>query len=804
MKTIVNVDVGTKKGYHVPSRVKNRDFVSIMRQYFIEEDSVSFLTETYLGSQAVIKVSFAAENVFRLQMFPLCREDVRLNAVFDFPEYHAFTVTEDDLFVHVRTARLSLSFRKCPWELSVSLDGIPLTGEHIKDFDVDQKYKAMPLGFSCDPATGQVTGAYDTFYMHVDEAFYGFGEKFTGFNKRGQRVTVWQKDALSTNSDWSYKGMPYFMSSYGYSVLLNTFTRTEFDMGAGSGVSYTMSSCDPYLDYYVFCNRSYKGLIRDYTALSGRSPMIPKWAFGFWMSKMSYMNREEVETVVKRAGKFGMSMDVIHIDGWQTAGTDGLLEFDEQRFPNPGEMITQLNKNGVQLSLWMYPYILKYIGKTVNPEFEKLESLGYLVKNTEGSTCVFALSEGDGDVKGMVTGAVDFTNPDAAAYMKQKIRRLMELGVGVIKTDFSEEIPETAVFFDGTTGKETHNKYPLLYAKTIYEASAEVKHAHQQKAMLWGRSGYAGSQNYPANWAGDSSTHKNNLAAILRGGLSIGISGVSFWGFDIGGFYNCDYEGNRTKPTDEEYVRSAQMGLLSPLSRSHGQATPREPWEYSPEAQKAFLKINKFRYRLFPYLYSIACETCRTGVPMMRAMLLEFPEDLSARDISTQYMLGDALLVAPVFDQQVQHVYLPAGSWINWNTKERITGAVWTLENCPLDELPLYFRENSVLPLLDQAGMHSPETFFENYTIYMNLVSEIHATLYTDNEEKAETGPDTDFASGITHTLDARLCGTKAVIETTLVCPGFVIYAPEALTEVTVNGKPCRFLAESGRCRVTL
>ena len=867
MTKIVNIDNNGRKGYHVPSRIKNQDFISIMRQYRIDDDGVTFLADTYLGNQAAVRISFAAENVFRLQMFPFCREDLRLNPVFEFPKLRNFSVTEDELFVYVRTPRLSLAFRKCPWELSVMLDGRMLTRENIQDLDVDQKYKAMPLGFSCNPATGQVTGTYDTFYMHVDEAFYGFGEKFTSFNKRGQRVEIWQKDALSTNSERSYKGMPYFMSSYGYSVLLNTFTKTVFDMGAGSGVSFTMSSCDSYLDYYVFCNHSYKGLIQDYTALSGRSPMIPKWAFGFWMSKMSYQSRDEVETVVKRAARFGMSMDVIHIDGWQTSGTDGLLEFDEERFPKPADMIAQLNENGVQLSLWMYPYILKYIGtdnKTVNPEFENLERLGYLVKNADGSPCVFALSEGEGDVKGMVTGAVDFTNPDAAEYTKQKIRRLMELGVGVIKTDFSEEIPETAVLSDRTTGKETHNKYPLLYAKTIYEASKEVKDAQHKRAMLWGRSGYAGSQNYPANWAGDSSTHKNNLAAILRGGLSIGISGVSFWGFDIGGFYNCDYEGNRTKPTDEEYVRSAQMGLLSPLSRSHGQATPREPWEYSAEAQAAFLKINKFRYRLFPYLYSIACETCRTGVPMMRAMLLEFPEDLSARDVSTQYMLGDALLVAPVFDQQTQHVYLPAGSWINLNTGGRISGALWTCESCPLDELPLYFRENTVLPLLNNAGMHSPETFFEDFTICLNLVSEIHTTLYTDiardtgiNQDSAvepnasvnadsavepdasvnadsaapdarvnvdaavepntsvnadSAAPDArvnvdaaaQTADGTAYTLDARLCGTTAVIETKLPCTGFVLYTPETLTEVIVNGKSFQPVSEGDACRITL
>lgn len=784
MSRVVKVDVGGKTGYKVRTKIKNKDFVSIMREYTVNDDSVMFLADTYLDHQASVKISFASDSVYRVQMFPFNDTNVRQNPVFEFKKLTAFDVSEDELFVYIRTSRLELAIRKCPWELVVRLDGRLMTKEHIKDLDVDQKYKAMPLGFEFDPETKKVMNTFDTYYMYTDEGFYGFGEKFTEFNKRGQIIKVWQKDALSTNSDRSYKGMPYFMSSYGYSVLLNTYTKTEFNMGATSEVSYTMQTLDPYIDYYVFCNRDYKGLIRDYTALSGRSDMIPKWAFGFWMSKMSYFTREEVESVVCRAADFGMSMDVIHIDAWQDEENEDILQFDEKRFPNPKEMIENLERKGVRLSLWMYPYVSKYTRTgEINPSFIKLESLGYLLKNTHGGTCEFVPAEGEGDLGGATTAAIDFTNPEAVAYVKDKVHRLMELGVGVIKTDFSEEIPETAVFFDGTTGKESHNKYPLLYAKTIYEASQEVKEKKGQKALLWGRSGYAGSQNYPANWAGDSSTHQNNLAAILRGGLSIGISGVSFWGFDIGGFYNCDYEGNRSKPSDEEYVRSVQMGLLAPLSRSHGQATPREPWEYSGEAQEAFLKINKFRYRLFPYLYSLACETHKEGLPMMRAMLLEFQDDLNTREISTQYMLGDALLVAPVFDQQIQHVYLPWGSWIDWNTKERVQGGRWIAQDCPLDTLPLYFREDTVIPVLNEAKMHSPEKFFEDYTVYVNLVNQIDRQIYGDDKN---------------YSFKAYYEGGRAVIETDMDASGYVIYTTQPIEDAVINGKLCEVKAENG------
>ena len=484
-------------------------------------------------------------------------------------------------------------------------------------------------------------------------------------------------------------------------------------------------------------------------------------------------------------------MDVIHIDDWQSSKSEDLLTFDEERYPNPGEMIEGLNRRGVQLSCWMFPYVEKFCREdenAVRPVYAKMSELGYLVKDSKGGVCEFIPIEGDEDGGGMIMAAVDFTNPEAAEYVKGRIRKLMELGVGVMKTDFSEELPETAVFFDGTTGKETHNKYPLLYAKTIYEASKEAKEKQGKRALLWGRSGYAGSQNYPANWAGDSSTHKNNLAAVLRGGLSVGISGVSFWGFDIGGFYNCDYEGNRTKPNDEDYVRSAQMGLLVPLSRSHGQSTPREPWEYSKEAQEAFLKINKFRYRLFPYLYSLVSETHREGIPMMRAMLLEFQEDLNTRELSTQYMLGNALLAAPVFDQQVQYVYLPAGSWIDWNTGKRVEGGKWIAKDCPLDTLPLYFREDTILPMLNEAKMHTPDNFFEDYTVHMNLVHGISASLYDDEKE---------------FTLDARIKDDKIIVHTDMTCTGLCIDTPADISTVVVNEKEYYVNREEGKYVVT-
>lgn len=755
-----------------------KDFLSRIVAYEPDASGASLEVETYRGCQALVRITFVQDTVFRFQMFPEKDNSPRLNEVFSFRPYDKVSVIEEEDAVCLATQRLKLIIRKCPWELTVVLDGEELTREHIYD-RAGEKYKADPVGFTVDK-DGRVTDAFETFYMGTEESFYGFGEKFTGFNKRGQKITVWQRDAQSTNTDISYKGMPYFMSTAGYSVLLNTYTRSHFNMGASSGVSYTMETEDPYLDYYMFCNRDYKGLLRDYTSLSGRSRMIPRWAFGFWMSKMSYMNRQEIEETVLKMEEFGMSVDVIHIDGWLDVtcpNKDGeLLCFDEERFPDPEGMIRWLRDRGIHLSLWMYPFV--QIKNRWKPEddpsvqYLSMKERGFLVKNQAGEDYVFPL--GEGEAAWTQVAALDFTNPEFVSYIKERVKRLIKMGVGVIKTDFSEEVPEDAVYYDGSTGLEGHNKYPLLYSQTIYEAAREAKEEMGERAMIWCRSGFAGSQNYPGHWAGDSSSNKNNLLPLVNGGLSFGISGVSFWGYDIGGFYNSDDEGLRAFPEDEEYIRSVQLGMLTPLSRAHGN-TSREPWHFSETAQKTFLIANKLRYRLLPYLYSAAYETYLEGIPMMRAMLLEFQEDLTVRNVSSQYMLGGSLLVAPVFDQKKKlHVYLPAGSWIDFYSGERITGERWITCQISIDRIPLFIRENTCLPMLKEAPAHIAEENFTGLEILMNLTGEMTQCYYDD---------------GVQGRIQGSLSGDTLEVITAEVEPESIkAYLPTEITRAVVNG----------------
>ena len=750
-------------GYLKTVFTHNFDFLTEIREYRQEESALELTVGTYRKKTAKVRVDFLTGEAFRFRMYPFEDTAVYENAVFPLEGKTGYElqVTEDCLTAS--TGRMTLRFGKRPWELSVFLDGKLLTRENVCDANVDNMCKYLPIGFDCDEQ-GRVIRVRETMYLPSDESFYGFGEKFTGFDKRGQVIHCRQCDALSTNTEKSYKNIPYFMSSRGYSILLNTYTDNVFDMCEGSGVSYGMESADRMLDYMLFCNRDYKGLLSDYTALTGRSPMIPKWAFGLWMSRCSYQTQEEVEAVARRLREEQIPADVIHIDGWQKMSEAGVWQWDLERFPDPRGMIKTLSEQHFHLSLWMWPYI------AVGTEgYEYARAHGYLVMNDKGEVSTFH-SAATSDAW---FAAFDFTNPEMVAWYRGLVQAVVKEGVGVIKTDFSEAVPLDAVYHDGSNGLQGHNKLPLLYAKTIYEACRDVKQEQGERPMLWGRSGYAGTQNYPGNWAGDSSTAENNLACILRGGLSMGLSAVPFWGHDIGGFYNTDSDGYECPPTEEQYIRSAQFGLLSPLSRCHGK-TPREPWYFSQQAQEIFRAYDRLRYRLIPYLYSIAWEAHSTGVPMLRALLLEYPDDCTARCVGMEYMLGSSLLVAPVFDQDDFRVYLPEGNWASLLTGGFTEGGRWVRPGKQLENIPVYLRENSALPIQGKDLLFTEEKPFEDLCVLMNLSTAAEEIFFDDGQE---------------YRFRAELKGGTVTVETGLPMTSAVLYTQQPVVRAVVNGE---------------
>lgn len=760
----VEVSYNPQLGYLATVFKHDFDFLTGIRNYEAHESGAVFEAETYHKNKAVVMIDLVGANAVRFQMFPYGNTDCFRNEVFSFTGQKKAVVSEMEEFICITNGQVEVRVRKHPWEVSYYYEGRLITKEQVRDSNVDNMCKNLPVGFTLDE-NKRVQKVHETMYLYTDESFYGFGEKFTDFNKRGQTIHCWQTDALSTNTEQSYKNHPFFLSSRGYAVLLNSFTRSRFDMGTVSGVAYNMEVEDKYLDYMILFDTDPKALLRDYTDMTGAVPMIPKWAFGLWMSKCSYRTQEEIYEVVRKAEEHKIKIDVIHIDGWQRKPDAGAWEWDLERFPDPAGMIHYLREHHIRLSLWIYPYIDEH-----STFFEMAREKGYLVKDGEGQPVRFyatAMSESK-------AGCFDFTNPEFLAWYRERVKAVIGLGVGVVKTDFSEAVPEYAVYYDGSNGVQGHNKLTFLYAKTIYDIMKEVKTEAGEYPMLWGRSGYAGSHTIPAAWAGDSSTHLNNHASILRGGLSIAMSGVPFWGFDMGGFYNTDHDGYECPPKKEEYLRSCQFGLFSPLSRCHGK-TPREPWNFGAEAEEVFRTCNDVRHRLLPYLYTAAHRAHTDSVPMLRPLVMEYPQDRNVRHIDLEYLLGDSLLVAPVFDQDEFAMYLPEGRWADFHTHEMTVGGRWIEPKIHPDRIPVYIRENAVIPLLTQV----PEDIEEPYgemELVVHLNSKIDETVY-----------DVDRA----YHFEARCMeDDKVMIDTDLPAVRILLCMVHQPVAVTVNGRP--------------
>lgn len=719
----VEVSYNPQLGYLETVFKHDYDFLTGVVSYELQAEEVVFEVETYQKRRAKVVIGVVSDKSIRFQMYPYEKDDVQRNEIFNFACEGSFEIEETEEFINLISGNIRISVRKHPWEVSYYYKGKSITKEQIKDSNVDNMCKNLPIGFSLDK-NKEIVEVHETMYMYSDESFYGFGEKFTDFNKRGQRVDCWQTDALSTNTNDSYKNHPFFVSSRGYAILLNSYTRSQFDMGTISGVAYNFKVEDKYLDYTIIFGDDYKENLKSYIDITENIPLIPKWAFGLWMSKCSYQNQNEIFEVVKKAEERNIKIDVIHIDGWQQEGDAGSWEWDRERFPDPQGMINYLKKHNIHLSLWMFPYIDE------NSQYFKFaENKGYLIKDKEGQPVRF-YSTATSQSK---VGCFDFTNPHFISWYKERVKKVISMGVGVIKTDFSEVVPEYAVYYDGLNGVQGHNKLTYLYAKTIYDIMAEVKEETGEKAMLWGRSGYAGSHAIPAAWAGDSSTHLNNHACILRGGLSIAMSGVAFWGFDMGGFYNTDHDGYECMPTIEEYLRSCQFGFLSPLSRCHGK-TPREPWNYGEEAEDIFRQGNEFRHRILPYLYTMSVKAHKESEPMLRPLVMEYAYDQSTKNIDLEYMLGDSLLVAPVFDQERFTLYLPEGNWLDINTYAYISGAKWHEVELEKTYIPTYLKEDAYLPLLCDIPENIEEAYGE-MDLVVNLKKGFQQKMYDDNAE---------------------------------------------------------------------
>ena len=512
------------------------------------------------------------------------------------------------------------------------------------------------------------------FTLTADEMIFGCGESATGLNKAGQKVNLFVTDPQGPETDQMYKPIPFFMSNRGYGMFMHTSAPVTCDFGATYIGLNKMFMGDENLDLFVFFGEP-KDILDEYTDLVGKPGMPPLWSFGTWMSRITYFSEKEGYDVAANIRKNKYPCDVIHFDtGWFDVDWQCDYKFSENRFQNPQQMLKDLRSQGFHVCLWQLPYFTPK-----NRYFSELIEKDMYVKNGNGELPYE-------DV------VLDFSNPETVKWYQDKLAGLLNIGVSAIKVDFGEAAPLNGIYASGKSGWYEHNLYPVRYDMAVSEITKKL---HNENIM-WARAAWAGSQRYPLHWGGDAATTNTGLLGTLRAGLSFGLSGFSFWSHDMGGF---------VKSTPEDlYCRWIPFGFLTSHTRAHG-APPTEPLLYdSKRVQDVFRKSAEMKYRLMPYVYAQAKECTEKGLPMLRALFVEFPDDPGAWKVDDEYLFGSQILVAPLleFGMTGRTVYLPEGKWIDYQTEKVYEGGWHRIEAGSLPIIMLV-RDGSVLPHLKLA-----------------------------------------------------------------------------------------------------
>jgi len=562
----------------------------------------------------------------------------------------------------------TIEIQTYPWRIVVKdAKGKILTQtRHNLDNDSSQ-VKLLPFSF-IKRGSDNSRSINPVWTLAPGERIYGCGESFTSLNKVGQKVHLSVTDPQGPETDGQYKPVPFFFSNRGYGIFMHTSAPVTCDFGASYIGADRLFMADEQMDFFIFLGEP-KDILNEYTDITGKSPMLPLWSFGTWMSRITYFSQKEGLEIARQLRAHKIPSDVIHFDtGWFGVDWQCDYQFAKDRFEDPVKMLKQFAKDGFHTCLWQLPYFTPK-----NRFFPEIIEKGMHVVNATGGMPV-------------EDAILDFSNPETVSWYQSKIEGLLKQGVSTIKCDFGEAAPYNGFYHSGKGGLYEHNLYPLRYNKALWEV---VEKNHPGEGIIWARSAWAGSQRYALHWGGDAATTNTGLLGDLRGGLSFGLSGFSFWSHDMGGFV--------TASPEDIYRRWLPFGFLSSHTRAHG-APPTEPWLISESFTDAFRACAEMKYKLMPYVYAQAKDCSERGLPMVRALLVEFPQDPGAWLVEDEYMFGSQMLVAPLMESGTERtVYLPKGKWIDYQTGKVYEGGYQTIE---AGEIPavILVRDGSLIP----------------------------------------------------------------------------------------------------------
>ena len=624
-----------------------------------------------------MEITSPAPDIFRVRTYHFKGAVVETPAFdLELTEELPLEVEDDEEKIKITSGSMSLVITKKTWSMTYMRGHEVITKSAGKDLAL---MKMNFKGYTYDKGDGEDTYIRQMLSLSVGELVYGMGERFTPFVKNGQSVDIWNEDG-GTSTEQSYKNIPFYITNKGYGVLVNHPERVSFEVATEMVTRTEFSVKGSYLDYFLINGPTMKEVLTRYTDLTGKPSLPAPWTFGLWLSTSFTTNYDE-ETVMSFVDGMlnrGIPLRTFHFDCfWMKEFHWSDFLWDSRVFPDPAGMLKRIKAKGLNICVWINPYIGQesYL-------FDEGMKDGYLIKRANGQVWQW-----DAWQPGMAI--VDFTNPAACKWFQDKLEVLLDMGVDCFKTDFGERIPtENVAYFDGSDPVKMHNLYTYLYNKCVFDL-LERKRGKGQ-AVLFARSATVGGQKFPVHWGGDCWSDYESMEESLHGGLSLLMSGFGFWAHDIGGF--------ESTSTADVYKRWVAFGLLSSHSRLHGSSSYRVPWVYDEEAVDVVRFFTRLKASLMPYLYKTAIDTSRSGVPTMRSMVLEYTEDKTCHYVDKQYMLGDNLLVAPIFnDQSIAEYYLPKGTWTNFFTGEEKEGAGWITEKHGYLSIPLMVKENSIV-----------------------------------------------------------------------------------------------------------
>jgi len=725
---------------------EQHEFIQKQDSYEKVKDGLIFHCTTSQGNQVDVRLTVCTPHVIRFQMCP--DDELRdVKGLLDIKEEWpaaAFDVSETSEAVSIDTGAVRLEAQKNPWKYAVyDRAGEVVLEENVLDLDCQYNYRGLPVGFTSQD--GKFCRSNETFSLLQEEAFYGFGEKFTRLNKLGQKIKGWNANPYGAGTEESYKNIPFFMSTRGYGIFVNTTYRVTYSMGSQSLMTFTVMVNDPRLDIFIIYGPGLKDVLARYEEITGWPALPPKESFGIECNPGERPpTMDKVMAIARKFRELDIPVDrfshLTNLLNWARKMTT------EEQLVWTKDVSEELAKLGIKTGLYVAPML------NVGSEMEKeAREKGYALTREDGSLYEVHLGVKAAGEKGKSEYSLamierddawrdrhsrlfygpclmpDFTNPETVKWWKDKIIQYMKAGCdSIIMSDFGEDVPADAYYHNGRSGQEMHNLYQQLYQKASFEAVAE---GTGHRGIVNARSGTAGMQRYPICWSGDPNCEWEDMLNNIRAGLSIGLSGVPFWSCDNAGF-----SATVGHLTPEMWIRWSQMSMFTSHTRLHGTELRRVPWTFGDRAVENFRKYAKLRYRLLPYIYSQAYKATKTGLPMMRAMVLEFQDDPNTYSMEDQYMFGDAFLVAPVHTPVNRRtVYLPEGIWFDYWTAKEYKGPITLQVQPPLEVLPLYIKGDSIIPMGPDMA-YVGEKPFDPITLDVWLCSEGECTIYDDDQ----------------------------------------------------------------------